>query len=210
MAGDLEKPLLYEGVKALVDHEHVPHLHLNQQKLFTLFSIGFQYLLFRSTKNPGAYIIRIENSYLADKLAKKSKDNSTRKFMNSLLLPRKLKYEKSFFYLDFFHLGSWNLTNDIPQDKIRGALIVKGTSTTPLNEHDYSVIKSDFGFSEDLPNNFYLTSLIDHSPKTITVSIEDAIDGVQTLQFPFIKKEKDRLAKGVTIASDLDLDDIDN
>ncbi len=37
---DLEKELLYNGVKTLVEHPS-PHLHLPQQKLFTLFSLGF-------------------------------------------------------------------------------------------------------------------------------------------------------------------------
>ena len=91
---DLSKEDLYESVKTLVETEE-EHIHLDQQKLFTLFSVAFQYLLFKSTKEPGAYILRIEDSALAEKLAKKSKDPSTRRFVQSLLLPRKLKYQKS-------------------------------------------------------------------------------------------------------------------
>ena len=77
MSGDITKQDLYEGVKTLIETDAL-HIHLTQQKLFTLFSVGFQYLLFESTRNPGAYIIRVEDGYLADKLAKKSKDPSTR------------------------------------------------------------------------------------------------------------------------------------
>ena len=109
-SGDISKQDLYEGVKTLIEAES-NHIHLTQQKLFTLFSIGFQYLLFQSTKKPGAYIVRVEDGILADKLAKKSKDPSSRKFMQSLLIPRKLKYEKSVFYLDYFLCNYlWYLT----------------------------------------------------------------------------------------------------
>ena len=37
MSEDLSKQDLYEGVKTLVENTH-PHIHLTQQKLFTLFS----------------------------------------------------------------------------------------------------------------------------------------------------------------------------
>ena len=76
---DLPKETLYEGVKTLIESE-APHIHLSQQKLYTLFSVGFNYLLFRSTKEAGHYIIRVEDSYLLEKLQKKSKDTTTRSF----------------------------------------------------------------------------------------------------------------------------------
>lgn len=88
---DLSKEHLYEGVKQLVEAE-TNKIHLNQPKLYTLMSLGFQYLLYLSTKTPGAYLIRIEESILADKLMKKSKDPSTRKFLAKLLTTRKLNY----------------------------------------------------------------------------------------------------------------------
>ena len=88
MKRDLNKNDLYESVKALVECES-SHIHLHQHKLFTLFSVAFQYLLYMSTKKPGAYIIRIEDSQLAEKIARKAKDLSSRKFLQTLLLPRK-------------------------------------------------------------------------------------------------------------------------
>ena len=72
MNPDISKQDLYEAVKTLVECDE-PHIHLHQHKLFTLFSIAFQYMLFRSTKKPGCYIIRVEDSILADKLAKNQK-----------------------------------------------------------------------------------------------------------------------------------------
>jgi len=75
MRTDLPKKLLYDSVKTLLDQqEKNSHIQLDQQKLFTLYSIAFQYLLFTSTKKPGSYIIRIEDSSLAERLAKKSKE----------------------------------------------------------------------------------------------------------------------------------------
>src|SRR5690606_7633579 len=95
------------------------HIHLCQQKLYTLFSIAFQYLLYQSSKNNGAYIIRVEDSFLAEKLARKAKDETSRKFMARLLHTRKLRYERSTFYLDYFNLQSWSLTADLPKSRLK-------------------------------------------------------------------------------------------
>ena len=128
---DLDKNTLYEGVKALIDCAS-DHIHLPQQKLYTLFSVAFQYMLFKSTREPGFYILRVEDSYLLDKLQKKSKDLSTRKFIQSLALPRRFKYGNSTFVLDFFNVSTWAMTNDLPKDKIKGALVVKNASKKPI------------------------------------------------------------------------------
>lgn len=205
MSGDLSKQDLYEGVKTLIETDAV-HVHLTQQKLFTLFSVGFQYLLFESTRKPGAYIIRVEDGYLAEKLAKKSKDPSTRKFMQSLMIPRKLKYEKSFFYLDYFHLGSWNMTSEIPRDKIKAALIVKNTSNKPMMEIDLDP-EGDNSVIDTIKNGEYLKMLMEFVPRTITIAFEETFEGTSPVTFPFIKKEKEKTISGVTINSDLEWDD---
>lgn len=204
MSSDLTKQDLYEGVKTLIETDAI-HVHLPQQKLFTLFSIGFQYLLFQSTRNPGAYIIRVEDGHLAEKLAKKAKDPSTRKFMQSLLIPRKLKYEKSVFYLDYFHLGSWNLTSEIPKDKIQAALIIKNTSSRPMMEIE--VEDEDNTVPDTIKNGQYLKTLMDNVPRTITIAFEETFEGTTQVNFPFIKKEKERTVSGVTIHDDVDWND---
>lgn len=205
MSGDLTKQDLYEGVKTLIETDAV-HVHLPQQKLFTLFSIGFQYLLFESTRKPGAYIIRVEDGQLAEKLAKKSKDPSTRKFMSSLLISRKLKYEKSVFYIDYFHMGSWSMTNEIPRDKIKAALVVKNTSPKLMMEFDEQE-EADSGFIDTLKNQQYLKSLMEFVPRTITIAFEETFEGTSPVNFPFIKKEKEKTVSGVTISGDVDWDD---
>lgn len=204
MRQDLSKQDLYESVKALIELETEKHIHLNQQKLFTLFSIGFQYFLFRSTKNPGAYIIRVEDSQLAEKFARKSKDPSTRKFMQSLMIPRKLKFQKSVFYLDFFHIGSWNLTSELPAEKIKGALVVKNTSTKPMDE----TTQPEDETLPELPKDYYYTMLKEVAPETIVIAFEKEFEGVHPYQFPFIKKESERSIKGVYIGKDIDVDDL--
>lgn len=201
MSGDLSKSDLYEGVKLIVEHSS-PFIHLPQQKLFTLFSVSFQYLLFQSTKNPGSYIIRVEDGVLADKLAKKAKDPSTRKFMQSLLIPRKFKYEKSLFYLDYFHLTSWNLTSEIPKEKIKGALIVKNTQTKLLTEVPLDEESTALDFT--MGKTQFLSSLLDFVPQTILIAHEENYEKAQQVNFPFIKKEKDKNAQGVTINEDLE------
>ncbi|MGB0453572.1 MAG: hypothetical protein ACPGJV_07635 [Bacteriovoracaceae bacterium] len=200
---DMPKEHLYQGVKKLVEEsENVGHFLLPQQKLFTLFSVAFQYMLYRSTKNKGAYIIRIEDSSLADKLAKRSKDQSTRRFIQSLLLPRKVKYHNSIFYLDFFHIGSWNQTNEIPKEKIKGAIIVKNTNSRPMMELDESDEEADT-IAETLPPNYFLTSLQDLCPNTVTIAYDQQFDGLSPIEFEFIPKEKERI-KGVTINVDIE------
>ena len=205
MSSDLGKQELYEGVKTLIETDAV-HVHLPQQKLFTLFSVGFQYLLFQSTRKPGAYIIRVEDGHLAEKLAKKAKDPSTRKFMQSLLIPRKLKYEKSVFYLDYFHLGSWNLTSEIPKDKIQAALIVKNTSNRPMFEMEPEEAEENPAL-DAIKNGHHRTLLMENAPRTITIAFEENFENTVQVNFPFIKKEKEKTISGVTIHDDVEWDE---
>ena len=208
MSRDLTKKDLYESVKTLVDAENQKAIHLTQHKLYSLFSIAFQYILFLSTKKPGAYIIRIENSQLVEKLAKKSKDSSTRRFIQSLLLPRKLKYGKSTFYLDFFHFGTWNLTSEINPEKIKGTLIVKRGKKDQLQEFK-NLNEEGEEIQNPFPEDYYLTSLVEVSPLNIFISHEDTVEGFEEVRFPFIKEEKKDVIGGVKINEDINWDDIE-
>ncbi len=215
MNSDLTKQELYEGVKTLLETQEdgtAPHLHLNQHKLFTLFSLAFQYFLFLSSKDPGAYILRIEDSYLADKLARKAKDPSTRKFMHSLMIPRKLKYGKSTFFLEFFGFATWNMTNEIPKGKIRGAIIVKNTSTRPLMETAFEQQdeEEEVNPMAHLPEDYYLTTLLESSARTLVIAFEKDFPELKVVQFPFIKKDRVKTVSGVTLAKNLDWDEIDD
>jgi hypothetical protein len=206
MLGDISKETLYEGVKHLIDLEQHPHLHLNQHKLYTLYSIAFQYILYKSTKEPGSYIIRLEDSMLAEKLARKSKDQSTRRFLQTLLLPRKLKYGKSTFYLDFFHVGTWNLTKDIPPEKLHGCLIVKNTSAS----QPAIVMEEEDPILAAIPKDYYLTTMLEVSKRTLTIAFDCDFPNLHPVSFPFIKK--DNVAKtvsGVTLSQELDWDNLD-
>ena len=212
MKDDLSKDHLYESVKQIIDIEKKSktHLHLYQHKLYTLFSIAFNYFLFNSTKNPGTYIIRVDGPILAEKLAKKAKDHASRKFMESLLIPKKLIYKGSTFYLDFFQIGSWNRTKDLNKEKIKGALIIKNTARKPLeekleaNQEEGEVIEptTEQGVN-DLPKDFYISSLKEFVPKVLLVAYEEEYEDFEKISFPFIKKEKEPLLKGVKIASDV-------
>lgn len=204
MKNDLAKSELYEGVKTLVESEN-QKIHLSQAKLFTLFSVAFQYFLFQSTKNPGAYIIRVEDGVLAEKLAKKSKDPSTRKFIHSLLIPRKLKYERSVFYLDYFNPTSWNLTNELSRDKIKGVVIIKNTSKKTMIEID---LEDEHATAmHELGSELYYKNFLDSHTKTIIIAFEEKFEDFQEINFPFIKKEKERTVSGVTINEDLEFEE---
>lgn len=197
---DLDKTTMYTAVKTLVETED-NHLHLDQQKLFTLFSLAFQYILFRSTKFPGHYIIRIEDSFLAEKLTRKAKDESTRKFMNRLMVPRRLVYGGSTFHLDFFNLSTWSITKDLPKEKIMGAIIVKNTQKDPMEE------EAEFKAEDIFGPHYFLTSLMEFVPKTITISFGDEFANLKKLRFDFIEDATERLASGVKISGDVNLEE---
>lgn len=204
---DLDKSTLYEAVKTLVETPS-QHIHLDQQKLFTLFSIAFQYILFRSTKNPGHYIIRIEDSMLAEKLARKAKDETTRKFMNRLLVPRRLSYGNSTFHLDYFPLATWGVTKDLPKEKIQGAIIVKNTSHNPLiDESDFRHVNEDEQAVQLFGKNYYLNTLMDISPRTITIAFNEEYEGLETIQFDFIEEKSERYVDGVRISEDINFEE---
>lgn len=197
---DLNKETLYEGVKSLVDVE-ADHIHLTQKKLYTLFSLAFNYMLYRSSKEPGHYIIRIEDSNLLDKLIRKSKDDSTRKFLNRMQLPRKLKYERSMFHIDFFNFTTWANTNELPKEKVKGAIIVKNANKSPIGSA-FSDDEMILQVLKTMPEDFYVSTLTEFVPKTITIAYDETYEGLEELKFDFIKDEEEKL-HGVTISDDL-------
>ena len=156
MSNDLTKQDLYEGVKTLIETDAI-HVHLPQQKLFTLFSVGFQYLLFQSTRNPGSYVIRVEDGHLAEKLAKKAKDPSTRK-------------------------------------------------SRPMMDMEMEEV-DETSFPDTIKNGQYLKTLMESAPRTITIAFEENFEGTTQVNFPFIKKEKERTISGVTIHDDVEWED---
>jgi hypothetical protein len=199
---DLSKDILYQGVKTLIEAD-INHIHLHQPKLYTLFSLGFQTLLYRASKNPGAYLVRIEDSFLADKISRKAKDESTRKFMSRLIMPRKIRFENSMIYLDYFNLNSWSLTNEVPKDRFKCALIVKNTSSQPMiDEIDYRTMTQELPFGE----SFYLESLLEFIPQTMTIAFEQEFEKLKKLKFDFIG-ESEEAVKGVKIRENLDFDE---
>ena len=211
MRSDITKNELYESVKTIIENDK-KHLHLNQHKLYTLFSIAFQSMLFQSTKNPGAYIIRIETPKLAEKLARKAKDPSTRKFMQSLLVPRKMKFEKSMLYVDFFNINSWNMTAELSKEKIKGAIIVKDSTENgvdPLLENLTEADQETAAMMAALPKDYFLTSIQDFIPNLLLIAYEENFDHMQKVQFPFIVKQEAKTISGVTLGNDVNWDNLD-
>ncbi len=204
---DLDKSTLYEAVKTLVESP-AKHIHLNQQKLFTLFSVAFNYVLFSSTKSPGHYIIRIEDPMLAEKLARKAKDETTRKFMSRLMVPRRLAYGNSTFHLDFFPLATWGMTKDLPKEKIQGAIIVKNTSHNPLiDEGDFRHINEDDQAIQLFGENYYLNTLMEICPRTITIAFDEEFEGLDAIQFGFIEDKNESMVDGVVVSDDVHLEE---
>jgi hypothetical protein len=208
---DLTKEQLYESVKLLVEADHL-HLHLPQHKLFTLVSIAVQYFLFLSSKNPGVYIFRFENGHLVDKLTKKAKDHTTRRFLEKIFLPRKLIYNQSTFYLDFFHMSSWTITHDLPKHRLQGALIVRDSSQKPLIEQVDALQEIQENLipqSEDLKTapSFY-SNLRERCPRTIMISFEKDYPETKKILFPLIK-DQEKSTQGVYLSSSFQWDSQD-
>jgi len=199
---DISKENLYNSVKTLIECPQ-DHIHLSQQKIYTLFSIAFQYLLYTSVKKPGVFIIRTEDRFLAEKLARKSKDETTRKFMNRLIMNRKLRYEESYIYLDYFSFQSWSLTSNLPKEKIRNSLVVKNTSHGALvEENDFRNMVDAFEVQE-FGKHYYIKTLQELSPKTITISYQEQYPNLTEVKFPFIP-EPEEVASGVKINENID------
>ncbi len=205
---DLSKEQLYESVKMLLDAEQEGHkvVHLPQQKLYTLFSAAFQYMLYSSTKDPGAYIIRTEDAHLADKLARRAKDPTTRKFMQRLLLPRRLKYNQSTFYLDFFPITTWQQTNEIPPNRLKGCLVVKSTSDKIIQEPVVLENEEEKIAIPDLPDDYYYESMRPLVKRLTIIAFDTKIKDAHPIKLPFIEECK-QVAPGVIIREDINFDD---
>ncbi len=204
----LTKQQLYESVKLLIESPEA-HIHLNQHKLYTLVSIAFQYLLFQSTKDPGYYIIRTEDHQLLDKLARKAKDPSTRKFLDRLGQTRRLKYGGSTFYLDYFQMSTWAQTNDLPKERIKAAMVVKNASPTPLSDSPYLQEITDLRAEGVEISDFnYLSVLQEFVPKTISIAFEVDFPKTEKIHFPFIKKDDHKGLSGVKISKDVNFEDL--
>lgn len=203
MARFIDKTHLYHSVKSLVESEQDCIL-LDQPKLYTLVSIAVQYFAYRSTKKPGAYIIRIEDGELAHKILRNAKDPNTYKILQKLNVTRKLKYQNSTFYLDFFSPQSWNITSALPSEKIQGALVIHQTpSHNPFDEKEST---EEEEIVENLPPFYHLMGLCEVCPKTIAIAYEKEIPGFSPVRFSFIPDENERMMKGVKVSKDIDLD----
>lgn len=205
---NLSKEVMYEGVKTLLETK-ASHIHLPQQKLYTLYSLAFNYFLYKSGSTCGHYIIRVEDSYLLEKLIRKAKDDTSRKFLQKMALPRKLKYGNSIFHIDFFNFSTWANTNEIPKEKLKGALIVKNAHKSPIG-HNFTEDEDIQETLKALPAHYYLKSLIEMAPNSITIAYDEVYEDTTQVKFPFIKDDShQKLSKGVSIANDVKIDDLD-
>ncbi len=206
---DLTKKQLYESVKELVENQE-PHILLPQQKLFTLFSIALQYMMFTSIKQKGIYLLRIEDANLASKLCKKAKDPISRKFMEKIILPRRTTYQGSSFYMDYFNPNTWGqflqVTEGHKRNQLKMALVVKNTSTNPfagisteVDEGPEEIISVD-----SLSNMTFHSTLKSVVPETITIAYNFQIPELSQISFPFIVDDDEKPLNGVKISKNLD------
>jgi hypothetical protein len=105
-------------------------------------------------------------------------------------------------------VGSWSITNEVPPEKIKGALIIKNTSSKPM---DVSVDdeSDEPSIMEGLPEDYYLMSLAEFVPKVVVIAFEKEYEGFTQINFPFIKRDKEKTISGVTLSKDMDWDNVD-
>lgn len=145
---------------------------------------------------------------LAEKLARKAKDETTRKFLSRMMVPRRLAYGNSTFHIDYFPLATWGVTKDLPKEKIQGAIIVKNTSHNPLiDESDFRNITEDEQAVQLFGKHYYLSSLMDIAPTTITIAFDEEFEGLQRINFDFIEEKSERFVDGVKISGDVQIDE---
>ncbi len=145
---------------------------------------------------------------LAEKLARKAKDETTRKFMGRLLVPRRLSYGNSTFHLDYFPLASWGVTKDLPKEKIQGAIVVKNTSHNPLiDETDFRHITADDQAVALFGKNYFLSSLMNIAPTTITIAFNEKFEGLDCIEFDFIEERSERYVEGVRVSDDISFEE---
>jgi hypothetical protein len=103
------------------------------------------------------------------------------------------------------------MTADIPQEKIMGAILVKNTSSKPMQEIDLEDEEDIPNPMAGLPEDYVLTSLTEFVPKTITIAYDwEAITDLPLKEviFPFIKKEREKVA-GFTLSKDINLEEFE-
>src|SRR5690606_38953855 len=97
---------------------------------------------------------------------------------------------------------------DLPQGKIQGAIVVKNTQHTPLiDDSDFRNVTSDEQAVALFGKHYYLSSLQEIVPKTITIAFDEDFENLHQIKFPFIEDKNDRAVNGVIINEDLGLDD---
>lgn len=128
--------------------------------------------------------------------------------MNRLMVPRRLTYGNSTFHLDYFPLATWGVTKDLPKEKIQGAIIVKNTSHNPLiDETDFRHIAEDEQGIALFGKNYFLTTLMDIAPTTITIAFNEEFEGLDCIQFDFIEEKSERYVDGVMISGDIQIEE---
>ena len=63
--------------------------------------------------------------------------------------------------------------------------------------------------SEPLPEDYYLTSLLEFVPKTVTIAYNHSFEQLTPVEFPFIKKEKEKV-HGLVLGKDINLESLED
>ena len=97
------------------------------------------------------------------------------------------------------------MTNEIPPERIKAALIIKNSSPRPMAELPDDPTPEVASGLPQLPEDYYLTSLQSFVPKLIMIAYGHHFEDALEVTFPFIKKKKEKLA-GIVLGQGLDLD----
>ncbi len=85
---------------------------------------------------------------------------------------------------------------------------MKNTTTRPMNDLVEVEDENDI-LMKNLPKDYYLSSLTEFVPRTITIAFDEVYEELSIIEFPFIKKEAEKTISGVTLGKDVSWDNID-
>jgi hypothetical protein len=100
------------------------------------------------------------------------------------------------------------MTKDIPKEKIQGAIIVKNTSHNPLiDETDFRHVNEDDQAVNLFGKHYYLSTLMDIAPRTITIAFNEEFEGLEPIEFGFIEESSERTIDGVRISENIQFEE---
>jgi len=169
--------------------QQIPHekkwAHFHQMQTFTLATLATYYMARKAQYEGGIYLIRVETPLLAQKMIVRAKNKFVQGLFQSLCSHRKHRFHQSIFYLDFFQLSSWHLTEKIPLEKIKGILVIKESCVKVFQEEEGDQDKDLYFLSKHVGAEVPLIFLVSPLFPIGLSHLEEIKNQFTPVEFPF-------------------------